>query len=262
MSAGADCAEAVATLMATMREFYRCEAPISPGGRVIELDGATAFLTPTAPTQSIVNGVICDSAHALAAHLDDVTAFYRAAGVSHWMVWTAPGDAASAARLRAAGHLCEYEPQAMWLALDELREPPADPDAPPFELVREPHALEIAILNEHANGLPAGAFGAAFAGLRDRRFHRYLARVAGAPAACLVTFDHGGDCIVNWVATAPAAQRRRLAGRLLHAALRDARERGARSSTLQSSYEGERLYEGLGYVAKGRLGMWLSGSPA
>ncbi len=251
----------VATLMATMREFYRREAPISPGGRVIEYDGVTAFLTPTAPTQSIVNGVIYDSADALAAHLEAVTAFYLAAGVSHWMVWVVPGDDASAELLHEAGHLREYEPQAMWLDLRELREPSAGADDPPFELDREPHALEIAILNERANGLPSGAFGAAFAGLRDGRFHCYLARVEGEPVACLVTFDHGGDCIVNWVATDPEHQRRRLAGRLLHVALRDARARGVRTSTLQSSYEGERLYERLGYRSYGRLGLWLGGAP-
>jgi len=245
--------------MATMREFYRREAPMSPGGRAIEYDGATAFLTPTAPTQSVVNGVIADDAAALRAHLGELTAFYLAAGVSHWTVWTVPGDDASAALLRDAGHLCEYEPKAMWLSLNELRAPQAAARDLPFLLDPDPHPLEIAALNERANGLPPGAFGAAFAGLHERSFHRYLARVDGRPAACLVTFDHDDDCMVNWVATEPDVQRRGIGTRLLHLALREAAARGARSSTLQSSYEGERMYEALGYRDQGRLGMWLSG---
>lgn len=246
----------IETLTSSLREFYRAEAPASPGGRVVELDGVTAFVTPTAPTQSILNCVVFDDHAALAAGLAPLASAYRDAAVTHWMVWTRPGDATGAALMRDAGHILEYEPMGMALALDELREPG---EGPPFALDREPHPVEITILNERANSEPPGAFGTAFAGLRDPCFHRYLARVEDHPAACLVTFDHGDNCMIQWVATDPRHQRRRLAGRLLHAALLDARERGMRTSTLESSYEGQRLYEGLGYRPLGRLGMWLSG---
>ncbi|MDO8211879.1 GNAT family N-acetyltransferase [Conexibacter sp. CPCC 206217] len=246
-------------LKATMREFYRAEAPAS-GGRVIEHDGLTAFMTPSAPTQSIVNGVLFDDVAALGARLPELARAYRAADVTHWMVWTMPGEQPAAELLRAAGHLAEYEPMAMSLTLTQL----VDPAAPDVHVTldRDPHPLEITTLNERANGEAPGAFGTAFAGLRDRSFHRYVARVEGRPAACLVTFDHDGDCMVNWVATEPRLQRCGIGQWLAHAALLDARERGMRTATLQSSYEAERLYERLGFVAHGRLGMWLWDGPA
>lgn len=247
------------TLTTTLRAFYRVEAPASPGGRVLEHDGLTAFMTPSAPTQSIVNCVVFDQLDALRDGLPQLTEQYRAAGISHWMVWTRPGEEAAVKLLEEAGHIREYEPMAMALRLDALREPA---DGPSFELDRDPHPVEITTLNERANGELPGAFGTAFAGLRDARFHRYMARVDGRSGACLVTFDHGDNTMVQWVATEPSLQRRGLAARLLHQALIDARERGMRSSTLESSYEGERLYTGLGYAPLGRLGMWLWDEPA
>lgn len=246
----------IETLTATMRAFYRAEAPASPGGRVLELDGVTAFVTPSAPTQSILNCVVFEERDALAGCLTQLARVYRDAAVTHWMVWTTPGDDRSAELLERAGHLLEYEPMAMAVDLDALTPPAA---GTPFAVDRDPHPVEITMLNERANGEPPGTFGTAFAGLRDAAFHRYLARVEDHPAACLVTFDDGENCMIQWVATDPGFQRRRLAGRLLHTALLDARERGMRTSTLESSYEGQRLYEGLGYRSLGRMGMWLTG---
>jgi GNAT superfamily N-acetyltransferase len=251
------------TLTATLRAFYRAEAAASPGGRVLELDGVTAFLTPSAPTQSIVNCVVFDRHDALRAALPRLADAYAAAAISHWMVWTLPGDEEGPRLLEAAGHMREYEPMAMALPLDELapeRAPAADDGAPPA-IDRDPHPVEITTLNERANGELPGAFGTAFAGLRQPCFHRYVARVDGEAAACLVTFDHGANTMVQWVATDPAHQRRGIAGRLLRAALLDARARGQATSTLESSYEGERLYAGLGYRPLGRLGMWLWDGP-
>lgn len=249
----------IATLTDTMRAFYRAEAPASAGGRVIERDGLTAFLSPTAPTQSILNCVIFDDHAALTDGLEPLAEVYSAAGVSHWMVWTTPGDEEAVRLLERAGHIREYEPMAMAVRLDAVKEPPP---GIPFTVDRAPHPVEITTLNERANGELPGAFGTAFAGLRDPRFHRYLARVDGRPAACLVTFDHGDNCMVQWVATEPAQQRRGIASRLLAGALRDARERGMTTSTLESSYEGEEVYERLGYDGLGRLGMWLWDGPA
>ncbi len=108
------------TLTTTMREFYRVEAPASPGGRVLELDGVTAFLTPSAPTQSIVNCVLFDRHDALQAALPQLADAYAAERITHWMVWTLPGDEQGPRLLEAAGHMREYEPMAMALELDEL----------------------------------------------------------------------------------------------------------------------------------------------
>lgn len=244
------------TMLATMRGFNRRLALAAPQGAVVERDRVVAYVVPSAPTQSILNCVVHDDLGALARELSALASLYRDAGVTHWMAWTLPGDDAAAELLRDAGHLLEYEPMAMGLALDALAAPG---EGPLFRLDRAPHPVEITSLNERANGELPGTFGTAFAGLREPCFHRYAAVVDGRPAACLVTFDDGDNCMVQWVATDPDHQRRRYAGRLLHVALNDARERGMRTSTLESSYEGQRLYEGLGYAPLGRLGMWLSG---
>lgn len=227
---------------------------------MLERDGVTAIVTPSAPTQSILNCVLWRDLAALERQLDALAAAYAAAGVADWMVWVAPGDAAAAARLRAAGHELEYETLAMWLALDRLR-PPA-PGGPPCALRRDGDPRTIATLNERANGEPEGAFGRALDGLDgDGRFRCWVAEVEGRPASGLVTFDDGDRCMVQWVATDPVHQRRRLAGRLLHAALADARERGLRHAALEASVEGERLYAGLGFAGLGRLGMWRRARP-
>jgi GNAT superfamily N-acetyltransferase len=242
--------------MGTMRAFYRVEARRSPGARVLERDGVTAVLTPSAPTQSILNCVLWERLDALAAQLEELADAYAQAGIANWMVWTTPGDEQAVALLRAAGHLLEYEPLALHLDLAGGLRAPA-PGGPGFELDRDPDPREITALNEVANGEAPGTFGSAFGGLRDPAFRRWVARLDGRPAACLVTFDDGDTTMVQWVATDPLQQRRRLAGRLLHAALADARERGIRAATLESSTEGERLYAGLGFQPLGRLGMWL-----
>ncbi|HEY4279347.1 MAG TPA: GNAT family N-acetyltransferase [Conexibacter sp.] len=245
------------TLLQTLRQFYRAEAASAPDAEVIEHGAVMSVLTPSAPTQSLLNCVMCDDHEALAASLPTLSAQYGEAGVTHWMVWTRPGDAVGCELMKEAGHLLEYEPMAMALTLDALVPPAAG--GPPFELDRNAHPVEITTLNERANGELPGAFGTAFAGLREPGFYRYVARLDGRPASCLVTFDHGDNCMIQWVATDPAHQRQRLGGRLLQLALNDAKARGMRTSTLESSYEGQRLYESLGYAALGRLGMWLNG---
>ena len=76
----------------------------------------------------------------------------------------------------------------------------------------------------------------------------YDARVGGEVACVLGTANHGADLGVYFVATDPAHQGVGLASRLLRVALIAARERGMRTSSLQSSARGKPVYEALGYV--------------
>jgi GNAT superfamily N-acetyltransferase len=66
-------------------------------------------------------------------------------------------------------------------------------------------------------------------------------------AAVLQTADVGSDCLIMWVATLPGHRGKRLASRLLAMALGEARERGMKTTTLQASMLGRRVYERLGY---------------
>src|SRR5262245_51635386 len=75
--------------------------------------------------------------------------------------------------------------------------------------------------------------------------------------ACAYTFLHKQDCGIYSVGTLPAWRRRGLARRLMEHLLADAHRRGARTATLQSTQLGQRLYESLGFEAKGRYEEWV-----
>ena len=66
----------------------------------------------------------------------------------------------------------------------------------------------------------------------------YVARADGRPVGCLGTHDLDGDCCILYVATAPEARGRGLAGRLMSLALHEARERGATTTSLQATKMG------------------------
>jgi GNAT superfamily N-acetyltransferase len=72
------------------------------------------------------------------------------------------------------------------------------------------------------------------------------------------SFLHGSDCGMYAVGTSPEWRRRGLARTLMEHVLADARRRGARTATLQSTRMGQPLYESLGFVPAGRYEEWIS----
>ena len=70
------------------------------------------------------------------------------------------------------------------------------------------------------------------------------------------TMDHDDDVGIYFVATSPDHRGAGLATGLLSAALVEARERGMRTSSLQSSAKGEGLYARLGYERHFRLHLY------
>jgi GNAT superfamily N-acetyltransferase len=81
----------------------------------------------------------------------------------------------------------------------------------------------------------------------DLPLRLYRARSEGEVACVLGTLDVEGDAGILFVATPLEMRGRRLASRLLTAALIEARERGMRTSSLQASALGSPIYERLGY---------------
>jgi GNAT superfamily N-acetyltransferase len=128
---------------------------------------------------------------------------------------------------------------------------------PRLELVRDPPPgwQDLAEINEAAYYASQGGsyFGPALARLAERP---YIARLDGRPASCLAIADADGDAYVQLVATRPEAQRRGLAGELLKFALREARDRGCTTTTLEGSPAGAPLYARMGYHDLGVLQMW------
>jgi GNAT superfamily N-acetyltransferase len=75
------------------------------------------------------------------------------------------------------------------------------------------------------------------------------------------TYANGGDVGIYAVGTAPEFRRRGLARALMLHLLADARHRGARTASLQSTAMGEQLYASLGFRAVGRYEEWVPARP-
>jgi GNAT superfamily N-acetyltransferase len=237
-----------------LRDSLRWLGAASEGASVWEAPGVTAAIVPAVAQRSIINSVVYDDVSALEAAYGGLVDAYAAAGVGAWDVWTPAFDAEARELLLARGHTFDGEPAAMTLDLDSFEEPGLG------DLDWDAHASfdEVGAVNDlgyghaKADGI-AAAFGAAPDGFPIRL---YRARRNGRTASVLATIDHGDDLGVYYVATAPEHGRQGLAGRLLAAALREARERGMRTSSLQSSAKGEPVYRRLGYVRRFRLHLY------
>ena len=240
----------------TSLRAWACAIPeVSPGGRVLELDGTSAAIVPALPDRSVANCVVYGDADRLAAQLDEIAAAYDEAGVRAWTVWAHETDRRAERVLVAAGHVHDSEPMAMLLQLGELEDPPEGE----LDLIDDPGPDDLAAVMREAYATPE--FGEAVPALPPG-YRLYAARVDGEPAACLAVMDVEGDATVTWVGTVPAARGRGLATRLLHRALDDARERGIEISTLEATRMGYPVYRRLGYRDLGRVNMWERRKPA
>jgi GNAT superfamily N-acetyltransferase len=88
-----------------------------------------------------------------------------------------------------------------------------------------------------------------------------LATLDGRPACTVQVTIAGEDAGVYSVATTPWARGRGLARRLQYLLLQRARERGARTTTLQASDMGRPVYAALGYESFGAMNMWERRAP-
>jgi GNAT superfamily N-acetyltransferase len=224
----------------------------SEGARCVELAGGVrAAMTPIRPDRSVLNGVAYTDTDALIAALDELTRVYGEAGIEAWTVWVPEGDTRAAAALEEAGHVLDGIPRDMGATLEDMD---LDPRAE-LELDGDPDWGDVAEVNEAAyfSSAQGSYFGPALANYDARP---YLARLDGRPACTVAIEDIDGDAYVQLVATRPEAQRRGLAGELLRLALREARERGCTTTTLEGTAAGAPVYRRLGYRDLGELQMW------
>jgi ribosomal protein S18 acetylase RimI-like enzyme len=232
------------------RAFFRMTAG-APGKQLIDLPGVSGVVTPAAPDRSVVNCVSYDEVGALAAALDTLAATYRDAGVVAWTVWVPESDRDAAGLLAAAGHVLDGRPAVMGAPLEGIRAP----DPGDLEVERGDAQRVVGELNDLAYGYE-DSFTRAMEGVGHPLARTYLARWEGEPACCVMTLDVDDDAHVALVATAPAAQRQGLAGRLLGCALSEARERGLATTTLVASPAGYPVYARMGYRTMGAVEMW------
>jgi len=105
-----------------------------------------------------------------------------------------------------------------------------------------PHEPERAVYN---NALLEHADHAAF--------HLLAARIDGEMVAAALAYDFGGDSGIYNVGTVEKARRRGLGTALTAAQVHDARDRGCRTASLQSTEMAERVYAAVGFRDLGRI---------
>ena len=225
--------------------FLRGMTAGSPGAELLELDGVMAAIVPGCPDRAVPNSAIHAGAKSLRGSLDELADAYERAGVRAHAMWTLEPDPEVEAALENAGYGFDGEPAAMCAELDAM------PLAEVGDLDWDAEATteEVGRVNDLAYGYPQGKGMAAAIGPSsdEAGIRSYRARVAGEVACVLQTFDVGSDVLVSWVATLPEFRDRKLASRLLAAALGAARDRGHETTTLQASMLGRGVYERLGY---------------
>ena len=235
-----------------MRAFYRLLGKRSPGGVSVEREGLVAAIVPSCPNQSIVNAVVYDDALALKAGREQLQTAYRRAGVRSWRVWVPEADSDVGRWLQGCGHVLSASPRAMTLDLADAVFDISDE----LDWDQTSDRVMVASLNEQAYGLSAGEFSRALTALEGDAVRIYLARDHGQAASCVVAIDEGDDCGIYAVATRPPARGRGLASALMRRALDDARHRGCRTSSLQSSKSGFSVYKRLGYRDVCAIEVW------
>jgi ribosomal protein S18 acetylase RimI-like enzyme len=237
-----------------LRDFLRWLGGASDGATVWEAPGITAAVVPATPQRSLINSVVYEDPAALEAAYDRLVDAYADAGVAGWTVWTPDHDAGAIELLTGRGHAFDGEPVAMTLDLGRFE--PRDPGDLDWDT--EASFDELGRINDEAYGLaaPDGIAGAMAGAADGVPIRIYRARRGGETASVLATIDHDDDLGIYFVATRAEHGRQGLAGRLLTAALVEGRERGMRTSSLQSSAKGDALYTRLGYERHFRLHLY------
>jgi GNAT superfamily N-acetyltransferase len=247
-----DGAALLSTTLASLRASAALFAKGAPDSRLLELRDVAATVVPATPDRSVLNSVVYERAETLEAVLDELARAYSEAGVRAWTVWVPEADERAARLLEAAGHELDASPRAMGLELERLGEAPG----PEPEWSGEWDLGSAGLINDRAYGDPDGLWEQALGALPEGIGHLYLSRLDGEPASFVLVHDHEDDCVFWFAATVPAARGRGLVSGLLHRALRDARDRGCRTSTTEATAMGRPVYERIGYRDLGTFHMY------
>jgi ribosomal protein S18 acetylase RimI-like enzyme len=233
--------------LAGIDAWLRLIAASSPRASLIERDGVTALLNPSAPERSVFNSVVARRPDGLARYLDELEELYASNGCA-WTVWLPEPE--SAELLAAAGHVLDAEPRAMGMALDGVEAA----GLAGVEWSGGGTTRTMCEINDAAYGYRPGTW---LRGMGEGDVGRvYIASIEGEPVSTAAAFDANDDCVITCVATLPEARGRGLAGGLVRQALVEARERGCATTTLQATKLGAPIYERIGYRDFGALQMW------
>jgi GNAT superfamily N-acetyltransferase len=253
--------ELIARMRRSAAAFWTLQSRSSNGGDALVFPGVAASITPGVadpPFFNFFNAVFYDVPSAVGRHLSEIETKYREMGIRRWMVWVLDQDTDVSADLDARGYRSSGTNCAMALEFDERagREPdkPRAPD--PVEIRKRVPIEAYTDVAERGFEVHKGAYAPGLYGFPVEEAHSYLAVITGDAVGCVMAYDCDGDCAINIVATAPEARGMGISSYLMGLALRDARERGCETSSLQASEDGQGLYQRLGYRPLGVLGLW------
>ena len=227
-----------ATLLASWEEYARA----ATDAVLARLPGVAAAVFPKGPERAVYNNALLERGLGETERAEAIGAMqaaYAAAGVTRFAAWVHESDGPMAGELERRGYSLDTTTRAMGMALDELELPP-----PQIELAPPAWGEYLRIV-----GVPAD-----FQSRADpAAFHILIARLGGENVSTGMGYDHDGDCGIFNVGTLEHARRRGLGSALTTSLLHDARARGCRSASLQSTAMAEGVYARLGFRDLGRI---------
>jgi GNAT superfamily N-acetyltransferase len=220
------------TLLASWEAYARG----ATGAALHRLPGVAAAVFPNEPERALYNNALLDrdlGASERAGALDAMEAVYAGAGVARFAAWVHESDEPMRAELEQRGYTLDTTTRAMGMALDDIAVP--RPEIP----LRPARWLEYLTMEHLPLDFLATADHAAF--------HLLAARIDGEMVAAALAYDFGDDCGIYNVGTVEKARKRGLGTALTAAQAYDARARGCRTASVQSTEMAERVYAAVGF---------------
>ena len=221
----------MATLAASWEEYARGV----DGASVQRLPGVTAAVFPDGPERAVLNNAVPERAEAI----DAMEAAYAEAGVERFAAWVHEGDSVLRAAIERRGYTVVEATRAMATELAGVAPPRAE-----IEVTRAGWSEYLRVAD-----LPAGLL----AGVDPSAFRVVVGRLDGEAVAAGISHDHRGDCGIYNVVTREHARRRGIGTAVTAALVREARERGCDTASLQSTPIAERVYAAVGFRDLGRI---------
>ena len=226
------------TLLASWEQYARG----ATGAALQRLPGVAAAVFPNDPERGVYNNALLErdlTASSRADAISEMEAAYEAAGVTRFAAWVHESDRAMRCALERRGYTVDEVTRAMGMRLDDIRLPRPEIELGPADW---PEHLRLA-------GMPRGFL----TGMDPSAFHVLVARLRGENVSTAIALDFAGDCGIYNVGTLEPARRRGLATALTAIHLHDARARGCRTASLQSTAMAERVYAAAGFRDLGRI---------
>lgn len=225
----------------TLVASWMAVASVAAHAAVQRHPGVTAAVFPIGPEREFYNNAVLDQGLTRAGMgeaLDAMQSAYAEAGVPHFAAWVHESDHALRAEIEGRGFTIEESTVAMGVDLAEIRLA-----RPTIDIVEPDWSSYRRIF------LPPGLL----ADIHKTGFRLQLAQLDNDVVAAAVSFDHVGDCGIYNVETLEPFRRRGVGTALTTLLLLEARRRGCKTASLQSSAMAERVYTAVGFRSLGTI---------